>query len=322
VERQHREIELGPGAVSKIVITGGAGFIGCNLVHRLAQDGGHDIVVIDNESLGRLARLDGLGITLVKGDILETDKLDGWLAGADTVFHCAADTRVMDSIENPDHNFRNNVIGTYGLLRAAQRAGVRRFLNASTGGAILGEVPAPVHEEIAPRPLSPYGASKLAAEGYCSAFDGAYGLKTASLRFSNIYGPLSFHKGSVVAHFFKRILKGEELVVYGDGSQIRDYLFVGDLIEGLVRAMNSDATGVFQLGSGRPVRLDALIEAMRGVVGAGRRIDVRYEDFRAGEIRETWCAIDKARAAFGFDPKTPLADGLAATWRWFEETAA
>ena len=166
-----------------------------------------------------------------------------------------------------------------------------------------------------PRPTSPYGASKLMLEGYLSAYASSYGVSSAALRFSNIYGPRSFHKGSVVAHFFKQILEGKPLVVYGDGTQTRDYLYVGDLVAGIRTAIESDVEGAYQLGSGHGTTLNQLIEAMRSVVG--RPFEVDYQDFRAGEVRDTWCQVDKARQGFGFDPSTPLEQGLAETWDWF-----
>jgi UDP-glucose 4-epimerase len=197
---------------------------------------------------------------------------------------------------------------------------VGRVVAASTGGAILGDVEPPVHEQMPPHPTSPYGASKLMLEGYLSAYSSSYGLSGCALRFSNIYGPRSFHKGSVVAHFFKQILAGEPLVVYGDGSQTRDYLYVGDLVEAIRVALDSDATGAYQLGSGKPTTLNQLIDAMRAVTG--EELDVEYRDFRAGEVRDTWCQVDKAREAFGYDPSTPLEDGLQATWAWFDAQRA
>ena len=163
------------------------------------------------------------------------------LRRVDAVVHLAADTRVIDSIADPTRNFDVNVAGTFGLLNLMREVGVPRLVNASTGGAILGEAPPPVHEEMAPRPASPYGAAKASAEAYCSAFAASYGLDAVSLRFSNVYGPLSFHKGSVVAAFMRRILDDQPLVVYGDGSQTRDYVFVEDLCDGIVVALNSGA---------------------------------------------------------------------------------
>jgi UDP-glucose 4-epimerase len=222
----------------------------------------------------------------------------------------------MDSIADPGFNFAVNVQGGFNLLEAMRAQGVDRLVNASTGGAIIGEATPPVHEEMVARPMSPYGAAKLMMEGYCSAYAGSYGWKALSLRFSNVYGPKSFHKGSVVAAFFKEILKGEPLVVYGDGEQTRDFVFVGDLCKGITAGLEGDATGAIQLGSGRPLTVNALIEAMRKVV-APTQITVEYRPHRAGEIRDTWCEIGRARADLGFDPSTPLEDGLAETWAWF-----
>jgi UDP-glucose 4-epimerase len=231
------------------------------------------------------------------------------------VIHLAADTRVIESIANPQHNFESNVVGTFNLLELSRECGVNRIVAASTGGAILGDVEPPVHEEMAPQPTSPYGASKLMLEGYLCAYASSYGLSSCALRFSNIYGPRSFHKGSVVAHFFKQVLAGERPTVYGDGSQTRDYLFVGDLVEAIRVAMLSDVTGPYQLGSGHGTTLNDLLATMRKVTGLP--IEVDYVDFRDGEVRDTWCRVDKARAGFGYDPSTPLEEGLRITWDWF-----
>ena len=301
--------------MKNVLITGGAGFIGCHLAAYLTSRDDVAVTVIDNESLGDRNSLDLDKVRFIAGDLRSRDDLRGALEGQDAVVHLAADTRVMDSIEDPANNFDNNVVGTFNLLETCRELGVGRIVAASTGGAILGDVEPPVHEEMAPRPTSPYGASKLMLEGYLSAYSSSYGVSGCALRFSNIYGPLSFHKGSVVAHFFKQILTGDPLVVYGDGSQTRDYLYAGDLVEGIWAALQSDAEGAFQLGTGRPTTLNELLEVMRKVTGLDLEVD--YRDFRAGEVRDTWCQIDKARTTFGFDPSTPLEDGLAATWEWF-----
>jgi UDP-glucose 4-epimerase len=301
--------------MKNVLITGGAGFIGRHLAAHLTGTPGYAVTVIDNESLGDRSHLDLDTVRFIAGDLRDVDAVAQAVAGQDAVVHLAADTRVMDSIEDPAHNFENNVVGTFNLLQAARAAGVGRIVAASTGGAILGDVEPPVHEAMAPQPTSPYGASKLMLEGYLSAYSSSYGLSGCALRFSNIYGTRSFHKGSVVAHFYKRILAGEPLLVYGDGSQTRDYLYAGDLVEVIRTAIESDAVGSYQLGSGRPTTLNELIELMRAATG--RDVEVRYEDFRPGEVRNTWCDISKARDALGFDPATPLADGLRETWEWF-----
>jgi UDP-glucose 4-epimerase len=301
--------------MTNVLITGGAGFIGRHLAEHLTRSAGYSVTVIDNESLGDRRHLDLGAVRFLAGDLRDPDDVKQAVAGQDAVVHLAADTRVMDSIEDPVHNFENNVVGTFNLLQAAREAGVRRIVAASTGGAILGDVEPPVHERMAPQPTSPYGASKLMLEGYLSAYASSYGLSSCALRFSNIYGPRSFHKGSVVAHFYKRVLAGEPLVVYGDGSQTRDYLYAGDLVEAIRVAIDSDARGAYQLGSGVPTTLNQLIAHMREATG--KDLEVRYEDFRAGEVRNTWCDITKARQHLGFDPTTSLGDGLRATWEWF-----
>ena len=300
----------------KILITGGCGFVGTNLAHFLVP-AGHELRVLDDESMGDRSSLEGLPVDFVKGSITDAATVAKCLDGVDAVIHLAADTRVMDSIADPVKNFESNVIGSFTVLQEMRKAGVKRIVAASTGGAILGEVPCPVHEEIMPRPLSPYGASKLAMEGYLSAFAGAYGFKCAALRFSNVYGPRSLHKGSVVALFFRQILAGEDLTVFGDGEQIRDYVYAIDLAKGITAALEAEVTGVFQLGTGIPTTLNQLIAEIREVVGHNHPFNVHYADRRDGEIVNTYCDISKAQAAFGYAVPTGLREGLAETWDWF-----
>jgi UDP-glucose 4-epimerase len=306
--------------MTNVLVTGGAGFIGRHLADYLTGQDDVTVTVIDNESLGDRKHLDLDKVRFIPGDLRNRDELRSALEGQDAVVHLAADTRVIESIADPAHNFDSNVVGTFNLLELSRELGVNRIVAASTGGAILGDVEPPVHEQMAPQPTSPYGASKLMLEGYLSAWASSYGMSTCALRFSNIYGPRSFHKGSVVAHFYKQVLAGEKLVVYGDGSQTRDYLYVGDLVAGIWTAVRSPAQGAYQLGSGKPTTINQLLEVMRGVTGLD--LDVAYQDFRAGEVRDTWCQIDKARTSFGFDPATGLEDGLRRTWEWFSAQQA
>lgn len=302
----------------KLVITGGAGFVGANLVAELSTSRDDEITVVDNEISGDRRKLAAFPVHFVHGDVRDTSLLHEVLEGQDALIHLAADTRAVDSVANPAFNFDNNVVATFHLLDVARAKGVKQIVNASTGGAILGDVTPPVHEDLPARPLAPYGASKLAAEGYLHAFGAAYGLQTCSLRFSNVYGPRSEHKESVVAQFLKQLMTGQPLTVYGDGSQIRDYLYVMDLVRGIHRALAMGVQGVYQLGSGRPTTILQLIEVIRRVTGFD--VSVRYRDFRAGEVYATYCDVRKARRDLGFEPATPLERGVAETWAWFRQT--
>jgi UDP-glucose 4-epimerase len=301
----------------RVLITGGAGFIGSNLVRHLSADSAYELVLLDNLSAGQERPVFPRGVRFIRGDFTDRAALAECLRGVDAVIHLAALSGVVDSVEDPRPSFETNVAGSFQLLELARAANIRRFINASTGGALLGEAAAPISEEMAPSPLSPYGASKLAVEGYCSAFAGAYGLSCATLRFSNIYGPHSAHKKSVVAAFIKSIIREEPLVIYGDGTQQRDYLYVGDLVRGIESALKRQFTGVYQLGSGRPTMLHALIATLKKV--SGRDFRVRYEVRRSGEVHSTWCNVAKAAGEFGYSAPTDLEAGLRSTWSWYLE---
>lgn len=301
-----------PGLVA---VTGGLGFIGTSLVPRLRDRLGMDVRILDNLSNPSGELTIGPGIEVLQGDIRDAGAVDRFVRGADAVIHLAGHTRVTDSIEDPAVNFEINVIGGFRLLEAMRRHGVGRFVNASTGGAILGEVAPPVHEDMPPRPSSPYGASKLAVEGYCSSYAQSYGMKTASLRFSNIYGPHSRGKKSVVAAFLKAIRDDGRITIYGDGSQTRDYLYVDDLVDGILAAITHGANGVYQLGSGRGASIDRLVDILRRVVD--RPFAVDKQAFRAGEVVHTYCDIGRAHRDFGFAPAVDLEEGVRRTWAWF-----
>lgn len=310
--------------MTKVLITGGCGFVGSNLLRQLLERArGERIVVVDNETMGSPRDLPGVDLQYHKGDICDLELLCRVSSGCDTVIHLAANTRVIESIEDPTLNFEVNARGTFNVLLAARDAGVRRVILASTGGAILGDVEPPVHEAMVPQPAAPYGASKLAGEGYGHAFAASYGMQVTALRFSNVYGPRSYRKGSAVAHFFKQILDGRPITVYGDGSQVRDFVFVADLCRGILQAIDAEVSGVFQLGSGRPTTINELLAEMKRLISPERWPEVCYADWRAGEVRKTYCDISKARETFAFAPTTSLSEGLAATWQWFtSETAA
>jgi len=299
------------------LVTGGCGFIGVNLVSRLAARGDR-IRVLDDLSLGKREDLAHLDVDIQIGDIRDLAAVSKALKGIDTVVHLAAHTRVVESVAKPRLNFEINAIGTLNVLEACQEAGVKKMIFASTGGAILGEQEPPVHEGMVPRPVSAYGASKLCGEAYCSAFYGSYGLNTVALRFSNVYGPYSYHKGSVVAQFFKNLMDHQPLTVYGDGQQTRDFLYVDDLVDAILGADKNNTPGeVFQIASGRETSLRTLLDAMRKAL-PDQKFDVRYEPARAGEIQRNYADISKARRLLGYNPQTKLEDGLTNTWAWFQ----
>ena len=298
------------------LVTGGCGFIGVNLIPRLIEQGAR-VRVLDDLSLGRREDVEPLGVDLHVGDVRDATAVVKACKGVDAVVHLAAHTRVVESLSDPELNFEINAAGTLNVLQACRAAGIPKMIFASTGGAILGDQEPPVHEGMVPRPISPYGASKLAGEAYCSAYTGAYGMKTAALRFSNVYGPYSYHKGSVVAQFFRNLLRGEPIVIYGDGEQTRDFLYVADLVEAILLADKIEPAGeVFQIASGRETSIRSLLDAMKAMLPE-RTFDVRFEAARPGEILRNYASIEKACRILGFDPKTQLNEGLRNTWQWF-----
>ena len=301
--------------VRRTLVTGGAGFIGSALV-RLLGERGDDVRVFDNLSTGSVTNLEGTEAELVEGDVRDLEALERAAAGCEVVFHLAAGTGVVPSIEDPFADFDLNARGTLSALWAARKAGAARLVFSSSN-APLGAGAYPASEEKPTAPLSPYGASKAAGEAYCSAFHGAYGFGAVAVRFSNAYGPRSAHKSNVIPLFIRRLLEDEELVVYGDGTQTRDFVFVTDLAEGLVLAAETDGAGgeVFQLASGVETSVNDLVGLLGQV--SGREPRVRREPPRPGEILRNYSLVDKARERLGYAPRVPLEDGLRRTHEWF-----
>lgn len=299
-----------------VLVTGGCGFIGVNLGRSLA-DRGWRTIAFDNFSTGK--REDGFaaGYDVVEGDIRDREALTQAASGIDYLVHLAAHTNVIESVEDPVNDVDLNVGGVLNALLAARDANVKGFVFASSN-APLGEIEPPSHEERVPKPLSPYGATKLAGEALCSAFAGSYGVPTTVLRFSNVYGPYSYHKGSVVAAYMKQVMAGERLIVYGDGEQTRDFVFVGDLVDGIAQALASGLSGeVFHLGTGVETSVNGLVEAVQTVF-PDHEIEVEHRPERKGEISRNYSDIAKARRLLDFHPDTDLVDGLASTRAWFE----
>lgn len=300
----------------RLLVTGGAGFVGSNLV-RMALARGWQPIVLDDLSTGQFHYLEGLeGVRFHKGDILNRQLVRSLLDGCDVVVHLAAQTGVPDSMEDPMHSLRLNGEGTLGILQECVVAGVGSFILASTGGAILGDAPTPVHEGIVPKPVSPYGASKLTAEAFTHVYAQSFGLSTVSLRFSNVYGPRSDHKNNAVPNFIKALRRNASITIFGDGENTRDFLFVEDLVEVILSACEKRLAGeAIHLGTGREISINELVKTLQKVSGVAAK--VRHEPARVGDVRRNYADISYARARLGFDPVTTLEEGLRQTWDWF-----
>jgi UDP-glucose 4-epimerase len=302
--------------MSVTLVTGGAGFIGANLVPMLLARG-ERVRVLDNLVTGDAARL-GPDVEVVEGDVRDPDALARAAAGADAVIHLAAAGSVAESVENPLPNFDVNARGTLYTLQAAADAGVERFVFASTGGALIGDAPPPVDEGSVPRPISPYGASKLAGEGYCHAFRGSYGLNTVALRFANVYGPHSDRKKGALTAFIKRALRGEPLEIYGDGEATRDFIHVDDLCAGILAAHERrDVDGVLHLASERETTIGELARMVLAATGSDAT--VTHLDRRRGEVERNFAIARKAADVLGWHACVRLEDGIAQTVEWFRE---
>ncbi|HCU80900.1 MAG TPA: epimerase, partial [Chloroflexi bacterium] len=221
--------------ITSVLVTGGAGFIGANLVRMLLKRD-CKVTVFDNFSTGRYAYLEGLPVDIVEGDVLDRDLLIEVIRSHQSIIHLAAQTGVPGSLLDPYHDCEANVVGTLNVLEACRAAAKdssatkmsQKIVFASSNAPLGRQIP-PAAEDKAPLPVSPYGASKLAAEAYCLAYYGSWGLNTIVLRFGNVYGPFSEHKGSVVAEFFKAICNNSVITMHGDGAQTRDFVYVADL---------------------------------------------------------------------------------------------
>jgi UDP-glucose 4-epimerase len=305
----------------EVLVTGGLGFIGANLVPRL-QQAGYSVRVFDSGLKSVGVRTDG--VRGIEGDVRDDDTVIRAVEGVDVVVHLAAAGSVIESIIDPRANFEINAGGTLNVLRAAVAASVERVIFASTGGALIGNATPPVDERSLPKPISPYGASKLTGEAYCHAFSQSYGLKTVALRFANVYGPHSERKGGAVTAFIKAIADGEPIKIFGDGSASRDYLYVGDLCRGITAAIQSPDLvpgEVLHLASGVETTVS---ELAREIVRASGKDDhpIVHLDARAGEVERNFASYAYAQKRLGFYPEVSLREGLKQTWEWFQPVLA
>jgi UDP-glucose 4-epimerase len=290
----------------RAVVTGGAGFIGSNLVDALVARG-DEVVVVDNLSSGKRENVNSAA-QLVEADIRSASMPDG-----DVVFHLAAQADVPTSVSKPDFDAEVNVVGT---VRVLQAAGGTPVVFSSTGGAIYGECERPAREDDPRRPLSPYGTAKLAGEEYLATWNRLHGTAHTALRFGNVYGPRQEAglEGGVVAIFLEAMAAGEETKIFGDGRQTRDFVHVDDIVRALLAAPGTGS--VFNIGSGRETSVLELHERCRAVAGDDRQPSM--EEAREGDVQRSTLDVSRAADELGWRPEVGLDEGLRRTWDWVQ----
>jgi UDP-glucose 4-epimerase len=306
----------------RALVTGGAGFIGSNLVDALL-DQGAEVDVVDTLVTGRRSNLEagalGRGARLHEVDISDAPALNALVADVapEVIFHLAAQIDVRKSIEDPSFDAGVNVGGTINVLEAARLAGVPRIVNTSTGGAIYGDaqrIPSPEDEQ--PLPMAAYGQSKFCAERYLGWYGRLYGQSNVTLRLGNVYGPRQDPKGEagVIAIFCGLIREGGAPTIYGDGTQTRDYVYVGDVVAAQLAAAQAQVTGEINVGTGQESSVLDIVDVMKELEPAAAATFVpRFEEARLGEIERSCLDVTRAREELGFVAATSLREGMRAT---------
>ncbi|HEY3297476.1 MAG TPA: SDR family oxidoreductase [Armatimonadota bacterium] len=300
--------------MAKFLVTGGAGFIGSHIVELLVSEA-HDVVVYDNFSTGREVNIEPFAdkIAVVRGDILDAHALDAAMVGVDYVVHHAAEVSAVKSVEDPMLANEVNVTGTLNVLRSARDCGVKRLVLASSS-AIYGDTGRePQSEKNLPSPLSPYGATKICGEHYCTVFNEIYRLETVRLRYFNVFGPRqnpNSQYAAVIPKFADRILAGKEVHIYGDGEQTRDFIFVKDVARAnLIACLHESAPGeVFNIAGGRNLSVNELAELLMTVTG--KLVPIVHDAPNIGEIKYSASDTRKAREILGFEPNVSIEEGL------------
>lgn len=302
----------------KILVTGGAGFIGSHIVDALIAQG-HEVAVMDNLVTGRKENLNP------RAKFYQVDIRDQELEGIfnrerfDVIYHEAAQMDVRKSVADPRYDAEVNILGTLNLLQQAQKTSVKKFIFASTGGAIYGEqVQFPADEEHPTWPASPYGITKLACEKYIAFFGQNYGINYALLRYANVYGPRQSPHGEagVVAIFTSRMLSGEQPVINGDGKQTRDYVYVGDVVAANLRALDYPRNDYFNVGTGIETDVNELFHILNRATGS--RVEELHGEAKAGEQLRSVLSYEKTSRLLGWRPQVKLEQGLTQTVQWFQ----
>lgn len=310
--------------MSVYVVTGGAGFIGSNIVRRLL-DLGEEVRAVDDLSTGRKENLDSLprSVYFYEGSICDIALLHRAFAEADFVLHQAARPSVQRSVENPAETNKVNVDGTLTVLSAARDEGIKRVVYASSS-SVYGDLPdLPKRESAVPRPKSPYAVSKLAGEYYCRVFSDVYQLDTVSLRYFNVYGPRqdpSSQYAAVIPIFIRCLLEGNPPRVFGDGEQSRDFTYVDDVVEANLLAARAPNAGgaVLNIGCGARHTLNELLRHLQSLTGKSARPE--YAPARSGDVRDSQADITRAREAIGYQPRVSFEEGLRRTVEWYRSS--
>lgn len=311
--------------MAKYLVTGGAGFIGSNLV-RFILDRGHDVAVLDNFATGKRENLSEIAerITLVEGDIRDADAVKSAMDGCCAVFHEAALGSVPRSVEDPVTSHDVNVNGTVQILESARAMGVKRVVFAASSSAYGNREESPKHEAMAPLPISPYAASKVACEAYMQGYAASFGLETVCLRYFNVFGPRQDPFGAyaaVIPAFVSRLLKNEAPVVFGDGEQSRDFCYIDNVCHANWLAANAPAKvcgkAPMNIACNQRTSLNQILDQLRELLGVN--VEAVYEDERAGDVKHSLAAISRAKEVIGYEPQVFFEDGLARSIDWYRE---
>ena len=306
--------------MAKYLVTGGAGFIGSHLAEELLRRG-QCVRIVDNLSTGHLENLAAVpAADFLEGDLAEPGVAERAVEGVDYVLHQAAIPSVPRSVKDPATSNRANITATLNVLVAAQQAGVRRLVYAASSSAYGNTATLPKREDMPANPLSPYALQKLVGEQYCQMFTRLYGLPTVSIRYFNVFGPRqdpgSPYSG-VISLFADALLSGRRPTIHGDGEQTRDFTYVANVVDGVLRACEAaDAAGeVINVATGRRISLNTLLHVMNRLTGT--QSEPLYQDWRAGDVHDSQADISKAAALLGYAPIVSLADGLKLTLDWY-----
>ncbi len=306
--------------MASYLVTGGAGFIGSHLTAALAARGDR-VRVVDSLITGKRRNLDGIaGVEFIEGDLAELDVARRAVDGVDYVLHQAAIPSVPRSVQDPITSNRANIDASLNVLVAARDAGVKRLVYAGSSSAYGNTPTLPKQEDMPTSPLSPYALQKLVAEEYAAMFTRLYGLETVTIRYFNVFGPRqdpSSPYSGVISLFIKALVNGQPPTIYGDGEQTRDFTYVANVVDGVLRACtaNNVSGKMMNVATGGRISLNELFRTIRGIVGA--KVEPIYAESRAGDVRDSQADITRARTLLGYEPTVSLEEGLRKTIEWF-----